>query len=369
MRIGVSGDWHTDNMGGTYLVKGRPNREIDIEKQVKFMAEKCKELNVFLFIIAGDLFSRTTTTGYYIAFVINLIEEFTKRGIIVKILPGNHDISESGRGLMPALEKLKYRELEIIEKKCIRKFGSTYIMFAPHERRDNFKGHKSYTHYLLDGGKWEKADLIVGHFQPKKSVPGSEESMFAGSTRFVDTTKFDSKIMLVNHVHKPQVIDKHVYLVGSPVRFNMGERQETKQFAVYDTKDKAVQTIDLDCQKMSKISINLVKKDSYSFPEEKIKKYKGHMVGIYIETIKENRPRISQIDIKSIFEKIGAHIIQFKIKTINTDIEQEKTKERNMSPESVFKRMVEKNVESEVMKKNVLRIGTSVLDQLKEEQE
>lgn len=367
MKVGVSGDWHIDNSSGTYLlVDGISNREEDIKKQVIYIAKTCEKQDVKIFVVNGDLFSRTITTGYWIAFAIDLIEEFTKRGIEVIILPGNHDISENTRGLMPALQKLRNEKTDIIEKAQIRKFGKTNIFFAPHERKENYKNHKSYTHYLLNKIAGADIDCIIGHFQPIKAVPGSEESMFAGSTRFVDTTKFDSIPMLVNHVHKPQIIDEHVYLIGSPVRFNMGERKEQKEFVIYDT-EKDVEHWQLDCQKMSKIAINLVRKNTYELSLEKIKKYKNHMVGIYIETTKENRPAISQIAIQALFQEVGAHIIQFKIKTISKDKTREKSKNTNMSPESVFRRVVEENVESELLRKNVLKIGLKVLDELKEE--
>jgi DNA repair exonuclease SbcCD nuclease subunit len=368
MKIGVSGDWHTDNMGGTYLVNGTPNRELDIKKQIKFMAEKCKEKKVDLFVINGDIFSRTTTTGYYIAFVIDLIEEFTKRGIEVEILPGNHDISENGRGLMPALEKLNNKNIHITERAVIMKYNDVNIFFAPHERKENFKEFSSYTKYLLSKIKDKKVDVIIGHYQPKKAVPGSEEGMFAGSTRFVDTRKFKSYTQLINHVHKPQIIDDNIYLIGSPVRFNMNERKETKQFIIWDSEKNVVESIPLKCQKMSKISINLVKKNTYDLDSKKIKKYKGHMIGIYIETIKSNRPVISQTEIRNAFEKIGAHIIQFKIKTISTNKEIEKFSDKDMSPDSVFRRIILSDIKEEKTRKNVLKIGLRVLDELGEKE-
>ena len=48
MKIAVSADWHADYMSKTYLIDGIPNREIDLDKQIKIMVKECvkRKLNI-----------------------------------------------------------------------------------------------------------------------------------------------------------------------------------------------------------------------------------------------------------------------------------------------------------------------------------
>ncbi len=361
MKIGISGDWHIDHMGGTYLINGRPNREIDIDKQVQRIKNICFEKRVYAFMILGDLFHKSLVSGYYYSKMLDYLEMLSRNMKII-IMDGNHDTSESGSSIISPISRFKNKNIFVIEKAgFFSKIEGLTMFLAPHEKKENFKNYKSYTSYLLSSfGK--RVNFMAGHFQPKDAIPGSEEDMFSGSTRFVDTSLFSKVPIFCAHVHKGQDLPNNTYIPGSIVRFNLGERKEEKRFLIYDVGNK-VESIKLDCQKMFSVNIDLVNKNSYSLSKDKLEKYKDCLVGIKIKTTKQNRPKISRRNIEEAFDSVGAHIIQIKIKTEDKGKKSLKSSKKAMSVERVFSRILNKVISS---KEDVIRIRKLGMDVLKE---
>ena len=369
MKVGITGDLHIDNMRGTYLtdhyVGGKPNRELDMDKQMNTMNRVCLEKKVDVFMILGDLFDRSLVSGYYYKKMLDYLWMFADSGMKIIVMDGNHDTSESGSSIVSPISRFRNENIFVIEKAgFFSKIKGLSLFLAPHEKKENFKDHKNYTSYLLSYFKpMRKIDFIIGHFQPVGAVPGSEENMFSGSTRFVDTSVFGGVPIFCAHVHKGQELPHYTYIPGSVVRFNFGERKEKKRFLIYDVGNK-VESIELDCQKMFSVNIDLVNKSDYSLDKNKLEKYKDCLIGVKIKTTKQNRPKISRRNIEETFDSVGAHIIQIKIKTEDKD--KKSTKEdskKKMSIERVFSRILNKVVSS---KEDIIRIKKLGMDVLKE---
>lgn len=355
MRVGITGDVHLDNMRGTYLVGGIPNREKDLDRQFRTMAKECVKRKVKMFVISGDLLNKSTVNGHFLKKVFRYIRWFTENNIEVVIIPGNHDATESGSAITEGLEEIEEENVKVIN--TIEQYKD--FIFLPHEKREVFNHYDKYTDYVLDSIRDMKSTKIIGHFQPMGSVPGSEESMFAGSTRFLDISKFPSKTIFCSHVHRPQFMTPNCWIVGSPVRFDLGERNEEKRFVVYDTENEKVESIKLDCQKMKVINIDLTKK-KLSLPADKLKAYANYILGIKVKVQKDKRSSIETKAIVDKFELYGAKVVSFKIDTEgSTSVK--RTKKENMSPLSVFKRNVESGVKDETRIEAIMKLGKKEL--------
>jgi len=367
VKIGVSADWHVDNISKTYLIDGIPNREIDLGKQVNEMVRVCKQKNVKTFTIAGDLFDKNAVTGYYFNKVVDYLEMFTDNDIEVVIIQGNHETKESGIPLTNTLGRLRNKNIWVFDS--ITKFPAkdATIYLVPHIRRELFKQYKNYTEYVKDTifkYKEKGKSIIIGHFQPTLAVPGSEQEMFAGSTRFVDCSIFKNALVVCGHVHKPQEMGR-VIIPGSPVRFNKSERSEIKRFVIYDTVTNKLESAELNCQKMSLIKVDLFNKSVINFPKERIMKYKDALLYIDVISSKKNRYKVNSREIVSVFEDIGAKVVSFKVDLVGESGKLEKSVGRkSMTPNSVFNRMLTQIVKKEEEKKRIGNMGRKVMEEV-----
>jgi len=368
MKIGMTADLHIDNISRTYLINGVSNRELDLDKQVNFMLETCIEKNVSYFVIAGDLFNKTSVNDYYFSRAAGYLKKFARNGIKVIVIPGNHEMNEEGLTLTNVLTELENKKIAICNKiGLFHLSGGCDLFLIPHVRRNEFKEYNLFTDFVKS--KWKellerKYLIVIGHFEPKGAVPGSEREMFAGSSRTIDTRIFNSSKVFCGHIHAPSMVTDNVCIIGSPVRFSLNECKETKRFVIYDTEKGVVESIALNCQKMRKVSIDFVTKDNVKFEEERLKQFKDVMVGISVKTSKANRARIISRDIISAFENVGAKILSYEVKTVKQEIEKDTKKYTTMTPVELFKRIAKKIAKKGRMEV-VLRAGKDILEDLK----
>ena len=366
MKEAFTGDWHIDNIRKTYLVDGTPNREIDLDEQVNTMLKECIEREVEWFVILGDLYDKHVITAYYFNKVVDILRMFTHNKIRVVVIPGNHELKESGLPITSALSKLKDEYIYVYDR--ISLVSQAGIILIPHVRRNEYKNYGNYTEYVkkeISRFKISKP-IVAGHFQPTSATPGSEQEMFAGSTRFVDCSIFKNALVICSHVHKPQEIGR-IVIPGSPIRFILSERDEAKRFIVYDTENQELESIGLNCQKMALVKIDLFSKNTLSLPDDKIRKYKNMLVYIKVTTSRKNRYRISAKDVTSKFEKMGAYVMSYEVHTIKDDKkEQEESDIKNvsMTPISIFSRITNKVVKKVDERKRILSKGKKALGEV-----
>jgi len=367
VKIAASADWHVDNLGKTYLIDGVSNREIDLGKQINEMVYVCKQKNVKIFFIAGDLFDKNLVTGYYFDKVVDYLEMFTDNDIEIVVIQGNHETKESGIPLTNTLKRLRNKNIWVFDSISMLPIGNATIFLIPHIRRDLFKQYENYTEYVKDViSKYKKISkpIIVGHFQPINSVPGSEQEMFAGSTRYIDCSIFKNALVICGHVHKPQEIGR-VIIPGSPVRFTKSERNEIKRFVIYDTVTNKLESVELNCQKMSLIKVDFLNKNVVNFPREKISKYKDTLLYIDVVSSKKNRYRVNSREIISVFEDIGAKVVSFKVSTISEESRLKKSiRRKSMAPNNVFDRILAQVVKKEEERKRIGNIGKKIMGEV-----
>lgn len=372
MKIGISADWHIDNKKSTYYIGAKTNREIDLENQVDFMVKKCSEEGVEFFFIAGDIFDKSMIDSYFFTLALKLIDKLLAAGIEVYVIPGNHDWVGARYPITAAIGKLKERGINVINKAIeieLSNIGEKKrCLLIPHIQKKKYKTSGTYQDYVVDLLKENNSDFIIGHFQPIGSVAGSEEEMFAGSSRIVDPDVFKGRLVFCGHVHKPQEMNisenSGIYIVGSPVIFSMKERDDNKRFIIYDTKINVISSIPLPCQKFYKVKIDLFTKSEFILDESKIKKYKGACVGVVVESSKENRIKVNWNYIYEKFESVEAYVVSKRVDIKKTDMI-EKIKSKEITPKSVFLKTLSSVVKDQSKKESLKRQGLEILEKLR----
>jgi len=242
---------------------------------------------------------------------------------------------------------------------------------VPHIRRKEYDGWTGFSPYL--NKQWEDsgatADLIVGHFHPVGAgidpVPGSEEEMFAGSTRFVNISMFGRRHVFCGHIHKPQEFKK-VHIPGSIVRFDMGEREDEKRFLIYNSEDKSVESIPLHCQEMVRITLDLTSADVLEISPDDLKEHKGKLVDVELVVNDASRSLVSTRYIREVFQKAGIQLWGVHTKDIQEKQEIDKRRSK-MNPVSVFKRITTQVIKDKEKRKRVGKRGLKVLEEAKDD--
>ncbi len=364
MRIGMSADWHADNMKRTYFIKDVLNRQLDMDAQVKTMIRICKEQQVSHFFILGDLFETSYVKGYHFARVVAYLRAFVDRGIRVIILPGNHEITEIGNSVMPAISALKHKDIEVWDKAGMYTLGNINVLALPHERREVFKEYSTYTEYVT-ALKEEYAgeyDIVVGHFQPTNAYVPMRSEMFIGSSRLLNTSIFPKNVPIYcGHVHTPQDI-ANTCIIGSPVKQFLGEAEEQKRFVIYDTKEKGHESYNLNCQPMKRYVVDFTETDAFPNVDSS---FRGCMVGVDI-TAKTGTVVASRQALQKLFDTVDARIIVFRIHRVHAEARSVRAKKESMSPRSLFARMVFLSVKAKGVAARLVKLGTHILDRCEE---
>jgi len=363
IRYAFTGDWHSENMDRTYLVNGIPNRELDMNNQIIKMRGILVEKKIDVLVVVGDIFHKSRIDGYYYSKVVDYLRMFMKKKIKVVIMPGNHDLTESGSSITKAFGKLKDVNLIIIEKAQFTNFGGNCnFLILPHEKKEVFKEYKSYTEYVKNIIKGHKENYIIaGHFQPLIAVPGSEENMFSGSTRYLDTSIFGDRKIFCGHVHRSQNIG-NIYIPGSIVRFDVNDSKNDKGIYLYNSEKDKVLFKKLNPQKISKVTIDFLDKE-INIDLEKVKKYSGQMLVVNVNSSQENKGKINYKEIIDVFENVGAKVISYSTK-YNRLENLEKSEDRgSMSPLNVMKRMISKHIRKD-NRKRIFDLGKKILGEI-----
>ena len=238
------------------------------------------------------------------------------------------------------------------------------ILFIPHVNKSEFP-KMSFTEYIRPLFKEYKDKIVIGHFQPTGFVLGSEQEMFAGSSRIVNSDIFENKVVVCNHIHKPQS-KGNIHNVGSPIRFYMDERKEEKRFIILNTVSGKIESIPLKCQSMHKINIDMVSKDVFDIPEDKIKKYKNSILGIEVNITKENRAKFSWNKLVDKFNQVGAYISSRKMITEKSPV-LKKSRKEGFNYSQVFSSVLKKVIKEETKRKKVGSLGLKILDNMRSE--
>ena len=216
-----------------------------------------------MIVIGGDIFDHNNPSEYLIGQFIRILNLAVKYKIQTYVLYGNHDaVSDTKRkGCLDFIKKLKgdYSCVQLIDDiTCIQWFtadyGHVFLTFLPHISKARLKDTKFKTvqEYIDAKAKkiWEKVgqgchQLVFSHLNVKGIIPGSEENLLKKSEIYLPDSFIEGNqaighiapMIIQNHIHTRQVID-NVYVTGSQIYIDFGEKEKKKYFAVIELLDQ-----------------------------------------------------------------------------------------------------------------------------------
>jgi exonuclease SbcD len=323
MRILHTGDWHlADRLG-------RIDRTDDLRKAVERVGDYCRQENVDLLLVAGDLFSELAGAEALRDTIRHLQEVFAgflRDGGTILTLTGNHDKENFCQTLRHAMS-LAAPSTDAPGETVLP--GRLYLATAPTLLRveDRASGmpvqfllmpYPTPTRYLEDEasqkyqGLDEKNRHLMAAFTAKLhqlresetfstelpavlaahiAVRGSELPTLFRLSDQEDIVFSDADLptgfayVALGHIHKPQCLggQPHVRYSGSIERMDLGESLDDKQVVLFDIGPEGLQgepwTLPLESTPVYEITI-LSPKDEMPEVREKYKDAKRHLVKI-----------------------------------------------------------------------------------------
>lgn len=224
------GDIHLHEFFSDLLDKdGLPQRLSIIIKSLEYIISECKKRNVLSFDIAGDLFDSKN-----IMYTVS-VDEFSNFLIRHKdchftIISGNHDLSSVGDNQKSAIEVFApYKNVTCIPYELLQIENILYVPFS-----NNF----------LDIIKESnECDILISHIGINEGVLQSGLSRIDKVT-MRDLSKF--KLVLLGHYHLFQQIKNErttLYYAGSISHRDWNDKNQQKNFLIYDTQSLEVEVI------------------------------------------------------------------------------------------------------------------------------
>jgi len=280
-------------------------------------------------VIAGDLFHRYALEPVTVEAALSAFHHARKLGIIIYLIPGNHDCDVRWSATVLAKEMRRTDLITITKPTYVPKVG----VFLPHMPRSLeipfLKKEKSYGAYItriLEGEK--KKLLLIGHAHVDKAVNSFGMSFKGSGTAMVFNPKqFPSAFSLAifGHIHCHQVIHSgkgyDIVYTGPATATNFGETEvpngcirvdpRTGQWVFVNYKSPV--------HEYKHVKINLLdRKGLPSFDEEKIKSTVGGKL-LKITVFAKSAFHVDEAGIKKVFNKYATVMrMEYKIQSVRT---------------------------------------------------
>ena len=224
------------------LSNGRNSRFEDQLNVQDEIFEYAISSNADVLIHNGDLFEALTEKIDKATFleVFSRFVEFSKNGIVVLLLVGNHDWldrTETSHILEPFKE---IENLFVVDTPRIEVIEDVYLAFVP-STRTNFKEKVKSVLYNSSRLLRPEGELKHKYLFTHQDVEGVKVGPRDMSLKFKYTTQdfYPQEFDLVfnGHFHKPQLILDNFIIVGSSLQKDFGERNDDKGFWFLDTKE------------------------------------------------------------------------------------------------------------------------------------
>ncbi|GAB6190042.1 hypothetical protein JCM30566_17840 [Marinitoga arctica] len=238
MKFLHTSDWHLGRRPAGGIGEYSKIRYEDYFLAAEYIVNKAIENKVDIFIIAGDLFDRSSLLPDILFKTENILEKLKKFGIITLLIEGNHDkIYSHDDSWIFYLENKGLVKVPKFEKK-----GDDYNFFPIKIDNINFYGIP-YHGILIDDillelskklNKNEKNIVIVHTGIGGKFIPGCTKK------EIIDLFKDKVLYMAGGHLHTYNVYpknDPYFFVPGSPEYWDLNEN-ENKGYIIFDTEIK-----------------------------------------------------------------------------------------------------------------------------------
>lgn len=213
---------------------GLPFRLGLINKSLDNIIQECRKRNIKHVDFLGDLINDksiiyTIAQEVFIEFLLkNSDIEFT-------IISGNHDLSSTGKLQKSAISVFKT-------------FPNVKCIINKPEVIDNITYVPYFSNFLEILSSIEHNDILISHL-------GLNEAHLQSGLSRIDKIRLKDlsskfKLAILGHYHKPQFLENStikVHYAGNIIHKDWNDKNEKKQFLVYDTKTLEVEEIQFDC--------------------------------------------------------------------------------------------------------------------------
>jgi exonuclease SbcD len=281
---------------------------------------------VDVFLIVGDLFTRTNPHHYYLLEVTRILKRLSKVGIMTLIVSGNNETPRTSGGLNPLTFLSEIDNVFVASEPSTFVLGSYDFVCVPTPSKfeDVSRNFSVALDMALEKSTSDKK-ILAAHVPVEQAVLGSEQFVEPFVGDYVNPSQIPDKFSYValGHMHKFQQI-KHtlpMFYSGSSERFDFGEENEEKYALLVEFEEsvrvkpvrlpirKMVTVIDFDCSGSPASKITKFVLDSI---DVKAKEMKNALVRVKLENIdvRENR----SINWTPILEKLEeCNVFDYKI--------------------------------------------------------
>lgn len=312
---------------------GRINRNEDLEYALNQVINICKEENVDVLLIAGDIYDKANPDHESQDMILDFLTKLHTEGVHIVLIAGNHDSYD----LIRSYKHLRrVARLHVMDRPCkdptdcILKFGDLTIACLPYPSERllthlHENPHRSYTekvaNYLKVVAKHVESaryKVLLAHLMVESAkISGTERQSTVGEFYAVKLEHIPEcfDYVALGHLHRHQRINR-AYYSGSLYQINFSEKGMEKFANLVILEDELqVKPIKLDI-KRELHEIKVGPKENFS---EVLERLKG-MRGIF-KVILTADMRDSSIDSnkKQIEEILGDNLARFEVQPLNQD--------------------------------------------------
>ncbi len=333
MRILQTSDNHLGETAYSKLdpATGINARGLDYLNTFKSVGKIALNERVDVFLVVGDLFTRTNPHPYYILESTRVLKRLSKAGIMTLIVSGNNEMPRTAGGFNPLTILNEIDNVFVASEPSTFVLGSYDFVCVPAPARfdDVSRNFPAMLDVALEKSTSDKK-ILAAHVPVEQAVLGSEQFVEPFVGDYVNPSHIPDKFSYValGHMHKFQQV-KHtlpIFYSGSSERFDFGEENEEKYALLVEFEEslkikpvklpirKMITIIDFDCSGSPASKITKFVMDSI---DVKAKEIKNALVRIKLENIDVHENRA--IDWTPMLEKLEeCNVFDYKIQARTT---------------------------------------------------
>ncbi|MFQ5921097.1 MAG: exonuclease SbcCD subunit D [Nitrososphaerales archaeon] len=306
-------------------------RGLDYLSAFKSIGKIALNERVDVFLIAGDLFTRTNLHPYYTLEVTRILKRLAKAGIMTLIVSGNSETPKTGAALNPLTILSEIDNVFVATEPNTFILGSYDFVCVPASKIFDEASH-DFAEMLDKALEKSTSDkkILAAHIPVAQAVAGSEEFAEPFVGKYLNPSEIPDGFSYValGHMHKFQQV-KHavpMFYSGSSERFDFGEENDEKYALLVEFEEgvrvkpvrlptrKMVTIIDFDCSGSSASKITKFVTESIDI---KAKEMKNALVRIKLDNIDVHENR--SINWIPIVEKLKeCRVFDYKIQARTT---------------------------------------------------
>jgi len=258
MKILSTSDLHIGINLGDY------DRKHDVEESIAAVMDLITEHKPNMFVFAGDMFHSNRNLTENVKPYLELLNFLSAHVDQSYLLVGNHDLVEQ-KGKTHAMDAgEEFENVHIVSTIESHHIGpEQYLMLVPHVSRSKSdispeEQLASIPNCFVDYP--ESAKVYVFSHCNINAVDMGGQVLFKFNHHALPSEVINHpkvKYVFNGHFHKP-VDGERLYIIGSPQRYTMDEKDDEKRVLLIDTDTDEVQSIPVPCRKMIEHNLDFI---------------------------------------------------------------------------------------------------------------